>query len=153
MRTLLFIFSIALCSIQANAQSLISSAGGSSDIATWSIGEVITESIRLSSSEGYFTQGFNHKYPVVEHVGILDIKDDKISFKTYPNPVADQLEVIFSDEKSYTWELYGLNGKIVQTGAANEKQNFIDFSDKEQGEYILKIVSESKSQSVIILKN
>ncbi len=85
---LLLCIASALCG-KSVAQSVVSSAGGSTDMLTWTLGEVFTESV-MRSNVVRFSQGFNQPI-AISTSGILNIKGDNVTFTAGPNPVVDEL--------------------------------------------------------------
>lgn len=150
MKTIVFSFLISVCPFLATAQSVVSSAGGGSNIVMWTVGELVTESI--VRSDGYFTQGFNQAFEIGS-VGIWEVTEGNRAFRAYPNPVADQLKLVFEENRPYSWTLYELGGKPIQQGRSADRNSVIDFSDRNPGKYMLKIVEGSKARSVVIIKN
>lgn len=150
MRAIVFSVFISVSLLSATAQSVVSTAAGGSEIVMWTIGELVTESI--VRSDGYFTQGFNQAFEAGPS-GIIKVDEDKISFKAYPNPVADRLNLFFEEGCIYSWRLYDPEGKLIRYGEATGKDNIIDLSGNSRGKYILKIAEGSKVRSVVIIKN
>ena len=74
---LLLCIASALCG-KSVAQSVVSSAGGSTDMLTWTLGEVFTESV-MRSNVVRFSQGFNQPI-AISTSGILNIKGDNLTF-------------------------------------------------------------------------
>ena len=90
---LLLCIASALCG-KSVAQSVVSSAGGSTDMLTWTLGEVFTESV-MRSNVVRFSQGFNQPI-AISTSGILNIKGDNLTFTAGPNPVVDELYLSIS---------------------------------------------------------
>ena len=128
---LLLCIASALCG-KSVAQSVVSSAGGSTDMLTWTLGEVFTESV-MRSNVVRFSQGFNQPI-AISTSGILNIKGDNLTFT------------------ATSWWLYDMQGRLLGLGELADTQAVIDFSDKTTGEYVLKITNEVGSRSVLIIK-
>lgn len=140
----ILIFPLALA-----AQSVISSAGNEASYTSWSIGEIMTETI--TRSDAIIVQGFNQPFNI-QSTGVISIYDDKTTLQVYPNPVVDYLQLVTDDANSSNWYLSNLEGKIISSGIVNEEKSSIDFSDKLPGVYILHIESHTNKQSVLITK-
>ena len=142
---LLLCIASALCG-KSVAQSVVSSAGSSTDMLTWTLGEVFTESV-MRSNVVRFSQGFNQPI-AISTSGILNIKGDNLTFTAGPNPVVDELYLSISGSRATSWWLYDMQGRLLGSG----ELTVIDFSDKTTGEYVLKITNEVGSRSVLIIK-
>jgi hypothetical protein len=68
---------------------------------------------------------------------------DQMTLNVYPNPTTDVLTVAF--DKVYSnlpYSVYDQNGRLVKSGELNKLVNFLDFSDLNQGFYLIKIKNE-----------
>ena len=146
---LLLIIVSALCG-RTEAQSVVSALGGSSDMITWTLGEVFTESV-LRSNVVRFSQGFNQPL-TISTSGILNIKGDKLTFTAGPNPVVDELYLSVTGSHATTWNLYDLQGHLLDSGELSDSQAVINFSGRNVGKYVLNIKNEAGSRSVLIIK-
>lgn len=146
---LLLCIASALCG-KSVAQSVVSSAGSSTDMLTWTLGEIFTESV-MRSNVVRFSQGFNQPI-AISTSGILNIKGDNLTFTAGPNPVVDELYLSISGSRATSWWLYDMQGRLLGSGELTDTQAVIDFSDKTTGEYVLKITNEVGSRSVLIIK-
>lgn len=78
---------------------------------------------------------------------------NSIDFKVYPNPVSDIL-TIQRDENSKVWiEIIDVHGRIIYQKEDSDNLIRIDISKYPTGPYILKILSDSKVASKLILKS
>lgn len=139
----------ALCG-RTEAQSVVSATGSSTDMMTWTLGEVFTESI-MRSNVVRFSQGFNQPF-TISTSGILNVKGDNLTFTAGPNPVVDELYISVSGSRSTAWSLYDLQGRMLDSGELTDTQAVISFSDKNAGEYVLRIKNEAGSRSILIIK-
>jgi hypothetical protein len=127
------------------AQTIVSAAGKESQGLSWTLGEVVTETI--VTPDAVIVQGFNQPGETKE-TGIDPVDATGIAVRIYPNPVDDYLQLIAKDGKTYEWQLFDASGKIIMTGQSAG----IDFSGKETGSYILNLTDGMQKQSLIILK-
>lgn len=133
------------------AQSVVATAGGGNETLVWTLGEVFTESV-MRSNVVRFSQGFNQPF-VAPTSGIFSVKSDNLDLTVAPNPVVDDLYITLSETGVSTWYLYDLRGRLLDSGRLPEAQQaVIAFSDREAGEYILKVENEKGARSVLILK-
>jgi len=114
---------------------------------SYSIGLTNYETI---SSTGTITQGIQQPYEFYA-VGIEEW-DPTIQISAYPNPLTTQLTVSFSDEVSegMSYQLTDGSGRLVETGALESKETFIDVQALARSNYFLTIYK--KDQSVRVYK-
>lgn len=151
-KTILLLIGIAsVMGGRVAAQSVVATAGGGNETLVWTLGEVFTESV-MRSNVVRFSQGFNQPF-VAPTSGIFSVKNDNLDLTVAPNPVADELYLTLSEAGNSAWYLYDLQGRLLDSGRLPEAQQaVIAFSDREAGEYILKVENEKGARSVLILK-
>lgn len=77
---------------------------------------------------------------------------DNASFKYYPNPVSNILNVSYSEEISGL-KLYNLVGQQLLVKKANATQTQIDMTQLPAGTYLLEVTSGTKVKTVKVIKN
>jgi len=96
------------------APSVISSGGGYGENGnisiSWTLGEIAVST--LSSTNMILTQGFQQPYDI--DVGIRS-NDINWNISVYPNPVDDELRILFNTEKSgdFLLEIQDVTGRLV----------------------------------------
>lgn len=148
------LFSCLSATFIAHAQSVIATAGSTNEQITWTIGEVMVESI-IRSDYGIFTQGFNQPYTTAQ-TAIQENQFNVNNLRVYPNPATDKLYITTDEvlETSSVWQLTDLTGRLLQQGNIQSKNTEIDITHIPQGEYILHVNdSNADIQSTIIIKN
>lgn len=152
MKKAILLLSVAsVLSGQAMAQSVLSASGCTTETFTWTLGEVFTESV-MRSNVVRFSQGFNQPV-VLSTSGILNIQGDNLTFTAGPNPVADVLYLTVSGSGATTWQLYDLQGRMLDSGRMLDgRQATVGFADWKAGEYLLKMENKTGSRSVKIIK-
>lgn len=152
MKKTVFVFFLSILAGVATAQSVVAVAGGSTDMITWTLGEVFTESV-LRSNVVRFSQGFNQPF-IISATGILNVGADELTFSAWPNPVVDELKIsVVGTGIDATWHLYDLQGRLLHSGMlADGHPAIISFSGKAAGEYVLKIENAVGNRSVLVLK-
>ena len=151
-KTILLLIGIAsVMGGRVAAQSVVATAGGGNETLVWTLGEVFTESV-MRSNVVRFSQGFNQPF-VAPTSGIFSVKEDNLDLTVAPNPVVDDLYITLSETGVSTWYLYDVQGRLLDSGRLPEAQQaVIAFSDREAGEYILKVENEKGARTVLILK-
>ncbi|MGX7666175.1 T9SS type A sorting domain-containing protein [Flavobacterium pedocola] len=76
---------------------------------------------------------------------------DLSSFKAYPNPVKDMLNVSYISEISSV-EIFNMLGQKVTAKALNATQGQIDMSGLSSGTYIVKVTSQEGTKSIKVVK-
>ncbi|ESU26469.1 hypothetical protein FLJC2902T_24380 [Flavobacterium limnosediminis JC2902] len=76
---------------------------------------------------------------------------DSTSFKAYPNPVKDILNLTYSSEISSV-EVYNMLGQNVMTKTLNVSQGQIDMSNLNAGNYIVKVTSDGLTKTIKVIK-
>ncbi|MCF8370063.1 MAG: CotH kinase family protein [Bacteroidales bacterium] len=79
----------------------------------------------------------------------LDVAD----FSVFPNPVEDQLTVLFPSQTYGRYELIAVDGKVVLSGKVDETELQISTRELEAGYYVLKVLSENSSWTKSIVKS
>jgi hypothetical protein len=73
------------------------------------------------------------------------------SVVVYPNPATSQVNVK-SDSKLQSIQVYDVQGRILYTKLANEKQTTIDLTHKSKGIYFFKIITDKGSKIEKVIK-
>ncbi|MCG2612038.1 T9SS type A sorting domain-containing protein [Flavobacterium sp. SM15] len=76
---------------------------------------------------------------------------DIASFKAYPNPVKDILNITYSTDITSV-EVYNMLGQNVITKSVNATQGQIDMSNLTSGNYILKVTADGITKSIKVVK-
>jgi hypothetical protein len=140
----------AFCLYNTQAQQAISASGsdasGTGGSVSYTVGQVAYTS--ASGTEGSVSQGVQQAYQITVIEGV-DQAGIELQLQAYPNPTADfltlQTEKIPEKCEAY---LYNLNGELLTIFSVESTQTSIDMSGLPTSEYILKVVSDSKSVKI-----
>ena len=147
----LLIISLFLFSAAVNAQQLISSAAKVAQGISWTVGEMVTETIVGGGICAI--QGFNHPTEVIPTVSIdVETAQPALNIRVYPNPVTDLLKVDCVEGDSYTWNIANLLGQKVLSGQSSEASSAIHTGSLAPANYLLTVSSNQGVKSVIIIK-
>lgn len=156
-RLLLPIFFNVFLSITLNAQQSVNSSGsdgaGSGGSVSYSIGQIAYSS--YTGSNVSLDQGVQHAYEILT----LDIKENQLNstLTVFPNPTTDNLSLKINDftEKSYSYQLYNNQGKLLRKAKITDELTLINMYNLSTATYLLKVVdSENKKvQSFKVIKN
>jgi hypothetical protein len=80
----------------------------------------------------------------------LSISENTIAdnITIYPNPVLNQLHIKTRDERSYTLEIYALNGALLSTNSINEN-TAVNISSLASGIYFAKFIKPDSNNTII----
>ena len=102
----------------------------------------------LLSSNDVFEDEF------VEDIGT--VKETKESFNISPNPASGKARVQYPNvrNRNYSVEVYDFTGRIVSTTVINQFDNELDFTNFQEGLYIVKLLDSGNvfTTQVIISK-
>lgn len=145
-KLILFISSLLLTGLTAlQAQQVISSGGadfkGENVSLSWTIGEPVCETI--SNAGIILTQGFQQGY--LRSNAIEDLFSLGISLKVYPNPTADDLNLLVKSDNFATMQffLHNMEGKALTHGSVKADLTKIEMYRYPHGVYLLRIVKKS----------
>lgn len=156
MKNLLFFILFVLFSIyRIQAQELISSSGaffsnGQGSIA-WSMGEAIIET--ASDGTDTLTQGFHQS--CFRFVSIDENNIPNLNVQVFPNPSHAHftLEVNASDYSETYYEIYSMEGKLLQKQSISEEHTTINMEQYAKASYILCVYKGNiKTKSIQIIK-
>ena len=82
---------------------------------------------------------------------ILDVKDNSIKFKVYPNPVRSELFIETSSSNNII-SIYSLQGRLISEVISKSNIIKINFNDLSSGVYIVELLNEEtkKYQKIIV---
>ncbi len=90
------------------------------------------------------TGNVNVSVPIFVNDNIFNsIVENESSFKLFPNPARDRINLSFENENNQRWIFTDMTGKIINQGITNQ----IDVSSFDRGLYILKIFQNESVQS------
>lgn len=145
------IYILILTSFGANAQSIsnqvISSYGLSASNGTAQIDVTIGEPIvtTVSDANNTLTQGFHQTNLIITTVTENETVND---YQFYPNPVADQLNFLYSNpnQEVVDLQLIDVSGKLLWSKQNITDNQQIDFNGKPKGTYFIKLTTEKKEE-------
>jgi len=144
----------------SQGQSLLSTAGGfyrnSTISVSWSLGESITET--FGNQTHTLTQGFQQSK--LGPVGVIEPKEPlKGAIEVFPNPTQGLVfvnftaELLLQNEVPNRYDLYDIQGKLLETGPIPGKSFIIDIHPFIGAVYYLRLFnSESNTQTNIIIQ-
>jgi len=113
-----------------------SSSGGT---VSYSVGQVVYST--NTGTNGSVAQGVQQAYIISTTTGIDD-KSIDLSYKVYPNPTTDylNLKLINFQSSTYSYQLFDISGKMISSEAIITDETSISMKTFTGGTYLLKIV-------------
>ena len=156
---LIAVFLLGLGLIGLQAQTTVTSIGGdasgSGGAVSYSVGQVVYTT-NTSVSNGSVAQGVQQPYEISVVTAIEEAKGITLSVSAYPNPTTDYLTLNINkfDFLNLSYQLYDINGKLLQSGKIIDNQTSIVMSNLVLATYFVKIIQNNKEIKVFkIIKN
>jgi len=142
-----FIFAHSLVSAQESVNAAGGNASGSGGSVSYSVGQVAYQT--HTGTNGSITQGVQQPYEISVITAVEEAKDINLLVSVYPNPATDYLQLKVDGSMysvmSMSFQLYDMNGKLLQTKKLTEAETQIDMSSYATATYFLKVITESKA--------
>ena len=134
-------------------------ASGSGGSASYSVGQVAYQT--QTGTNGSVAEGVQQPYEILVVTGFEEAKGINLSISAYPNPTTDYITLIIDDNvqtshdlSQLSFQLYDMNGKLLQSEKITGNQTSIVMSNLVSATYFLKVISGSKSvKEFKIIKN
>jgi len=129
--------------IGLQAQEAISATGGNASgiggSVSFTIGQVVYST--NSGSSGSVAQGVQQPYEISVVTGLEAAKDITLVYSVYPNPAIEllNLKVENCDKSHLSYQLFNLDGKLLEYKEITDVVNVIKMSDFPMASYYLKI--------------
>jgi len=129
-------------------------ASGSGGSASYSVGQVVYTT--NTGTNGYVVQGVQQPYEISVVTGIEEAKGINLSVSAYPNPTTDYLTLEVKDVElsNLSYQLYDMNGKLLQSEKIAGNQTSISMNNLVPATYFVKVVQGNKEVKTFkIIKN
>ena len=73
-----------------------------------------------------------------QNIGMEEVREAYTDILVYPNPAYRVLKVLLAEEEA-NYSLLALDGKVVQKGVLNRRENTIDIEQQLNGVFLLRI--------------
>jgi len=141
------LFCLAVTGIQAQEihEAIPASGGnasGSGGTVSYSVGQVVYTT--NTGTNGSVAQGIQQAYEISVITAVEEAKD--ISLSAYPNPTTDYLTLEVNDfqRSSLRFQLYDMNGKLLQSEKITNHQTTIFMGDLATATYLVKVIRNKK---------
>jgi hypothetical protein len=129
-------------------------ATGSGGSASYSVGQVVYTT--NTGTSGSVAQGVQQPYEISVVTGLEEAKGITLSVTAYPNPTTDFLQLKVESEKlkDLSFQLYDMNGKLLQSEKIIGNQTSIVMSNLVPANYFVKVIQGNKEVKTFkIIKN
>jgi hypothetical protein len=140
--SVILLFALGLTGLQA--QESINSAGGnatgSGGSSSYSVGQAACQI--HTATNGSVTEGVQQPYEISVVTAIKDARGINLSVSAYPNPTTDHLilEVQDFDLSNLKYQLYDVNGRLLQSKNITVNRSNIAMGNLMPGNYFLKVI-------------
>ncbi|NCA80989.1 MAG: T9SS type A sorting domain-containing protein [Sphingobacteriia bacterium] len=129
-------------------------ASGSGGAVSYSVGQVVYTT--NTGTNGSVAQGVQQPYEISVVTAIEEAKGINLSVSAYPNPTNDYLILDIPDFHlfPFTFSLYDMNGKLLQSEKITGNQTSIVMSNLLPATYFVKVIQGNKEVKTFkIIKN
>ena len=129
-------------------------ASGSGGSASYSVGQVVYTT--NTGTNGTVAQGVQQPYEISVVTGLEQAKGINLSVSAYPNPTTDYLTLSIGefDISNLSYQLYDMNGKLLQNAKITGNQTSIVMSNLVPANYFVKVIQGNKKVKTFkIIKN
>jgi len=140
-----------------HAQETISSSGGEATgngSASYTVGQVFYET--HTGDNGSVAQGVQQPFEISVVTGLEEAEGINLTVSAYPNPTTDYLilEVKDFDLSNLNFQLYDMQGKLLQSEKITGNQTRIVMSNLVPATYFVKVTESNKELKIFkIIKN
>ncbi len=130
------------------AQESINTTGGNATggggSSSYSVGQVVYTTNTVSS--GSVSQGVQQPFEISVVIGLEEVKGINLLITAYPNPTTNYLQLKVESEKykDLSYQLYDMNGKLLQTKKLTGTETQINMSNYVSATYFVRVIEESK---------
>lgn len=129
-------------------------ASGSGGSASYSVGQVVYTT--NTGTTGSVAQGVQQAFEISVVTGIEEAKGINLTVMAYPNPTTDYLTLSIGefDISNLSYQLYDINGKLLQNEKITGSQTSIVMSNLVPANYFVKVIQVNKEVKTFkIIKN
>ena len=140
------------------AQTSVNATGGdalgSGGSASYSVGQVVYTT--NTGTNGSVAQGVQQAFEISVVTGLEEAKGINLSVSAYPNPTTDYLTLEVKDVEllNLHFQMYDMNGKLLQNEKITGNQTSIVMSNLVPATYFVKVIQGNKEfKTFKIIKN
>ena len=120
-------------------------ASGSGGTVSYSVGQVVYTT--NSGTTGTVAQGVQQPFEISVVTGLEEAKGINLNCTAYPNPTTDylMLKVENYDNENLSYQLFDMNGKLLETKKVTGKQTSIVMSNLVPATYFVKVYAVGRN--------
>ena len=129
-------------------------ASGSGGSVSYSVGQVVYTT--HTGTSGSVAEGVQQPYEISVVTGLEEAKGINLSVSAYPNPTTDYLTLEVKDVEllNLHFQMYDMNGKLLQNEKITGNQTSIVMSNLVPATYFVKVIQGNKEVKTFkIIKN
>lgn len=146
----LFLLGLGLTNLQAqeSVDATGGNASGNEGSVSYSVGQVVYQTHTGTNSS--IAQGIQQPYEITDVTAIEAAKGPNLSISTYPNPTTEFLGLKVESEKlnDLSYQLFDMNGKLLQSGRITGRQTSIVMSNLVSATYFVKVIQCNKEVKI-----
>ena len=126
-------------------ETVLSSGGeatGTGGTASYSLGQVVYTTYTGTNVKS-IAQGVQQPFEISTTISINE-NYNKLKLSVYPNPTTNYLTLEAKDNSNLSYQLYDLQGKIIERKTVNNKSTKISLEGKPTAIYFLNIVKNNQ---------
>ena len=139
---------------QTSVNATGGNASGSGGSASYSVGQLAYTT--NTGTNGSVSEGVQQPFEISVVTGIEEAKGINLSVTAYPNPTTDYLTLSIADfdASKLSYQLYDMNGKLLQNEKITGNQTNIVMSNLVPATYFVKVIQGNKEfKTFKIIKN
>ena len=139
---------------QTSVNATGSNASGSGGSVSYSVGQVVYTT--NTGTNGSVAQGVQQAFEISVVTGLEEAKGINLSVSAYPNPTTDYLTLEVKDVEllNLHFQMYDMNGKLLQNEKITGNQTSIVMSNLVPATYFVKVIQGNKEfKTFKIIKN
>ncbi len=115
---------------------------------SYSVGQIAYTAV--AGSSGSVEQGIQQPYKISIITGLEGTEGITLQYSAYPNPTTHTVTLKVEDFKTtgFTYQLYDLNGKQLESKKVKTNETSIDMSDLAPAIYLLKVIDDNREVKI-----
>lgn len=146
----IFLSGLGLTGLKAQEAISVSGgdAAGSGGSASYSIGQVVYTT--NAGPNASVAQGVQQPFEISVVTEVEKTKEIELLISAYPNPTSNHLTLNIEipdrvDFRSLSYQLFGLNGTLLETNKINSEQTIIEMKNRVAATYFLSVTEGNKA--------
>jgi len=138
-------FSLSTVSAQTSVNATGGNASGSGGSASYSVGQVVYTT--NTGTNGSVAQGVQQPFEISVVTAIEEAKGINLTVSAYPNPTTDYLQLKVESEKlkDLSYQLYDMQGKLLQSEKLTGSETQINMSNYVPSTYFVRVIQGNQS--------